>query len=146
MISLALAAAAAWTVTSNVDPMFDRKHAVASTSNGPVTLYVECRENNRGRPERFVGIRYNEFLASDAVRETSFRFDDAPAVIGLWDYREREAYNQVRNPRTDAFVMGLRSSRKLLLRIEDVQGRLIDFRFSLPSDPSGIDRAINDCG
>jgi hypothetical protein len=146
VISLVLAAAAAWTVTSSVDPMFDRRHSIATTTNGPVTLYVECREQERGRPAWTVGIRYVEFLASDAVRLTSFRFDDGKAVSDLWKYQNRDAFYQVSNPRVDPFVQGLKSGRRLLLRIEDVQGRLIDLRFRLPMDASALDRSINSCG
>lgn len=142
MSLLFAAAAATWVVTDYKDPITDQTEATASFEYGGIGIHVTCAPKS-GKNRRFKSVQVStqKYLGSDGIAVVHFRFDEQKPDFGLWRF-DRDS---VSTDLPDQFLDGLRSARKLTLRIVDYRNQPYDIIFQLPQDFSPVDRVYLPC-
>jgi len=145
--------AAAWQVSDDPvqlevtrDRLTDRISAFATVRGDRAMLAIGCD------PREYRGVRVTlrsrywlapENLITNA-RSFPYRFDRRPARRGRWSTDGRTGWIKSRAV-TRNFIWWARSSREVVVRAVDVEGRHIDLVFPLAGAGPAIDRALAIC-
>lgn len=141
---IALAAQVGWQVTRAVDPITDKTEVRASLRGDNADMVFSCAAGERPTlqyvPAEFLGgggVRY-------ALRDFTYRFDSQPAALESWKYLDHYAVPYSTKAAV-AFVTKMIQSRKLVVRAERYDGRLIDSTFDLAGGAAAFHEAFEAC-
>jgi hypothetical protein len=129
------------------DAITDRLQATAILRADGERIEIRCRAPDWGE----VSVQYHSrrwiargnFLSGQ--QPIIYRFDDQPPTRRLWRVRDRVASFDARS-RVIAFVRGLMSARRLVLRTRDIENRTFDAIFPIGETQSAIVDLLHTCG
>ena len=128
------------------DPITDEIRAYATVRDDGNRLVVSCAPADyQGARITFHSRRWlarGHFLSGD--RPLIYRFDQQPPRRMLWDIDDRHG-TLTRPVRVAAFLAGLQSARRLVIRTRDLENRRLDLVFRLNDVAPAVERAMAAC-
>jgi hypothetical protein len=128
------------------DLINDRIRATATLRQGGNRLVVICEPGNEDGPR--VTFNSRRWLARGHLlsgrRRMTYRFDNHPPRRMFWDIDDRRA-TLTRDVRVNAFLRDLRTARRLVIRVKDMEQRRFDAVFDLHGAGPAVDRVMQAC-
>lgn len=144
LLAIALQVApVAWRLDETVDPITDRRMAVARLAQDGAQIAIGCSAESTGNAGVAIGL--GRYLSSDGTAGMAVRFDGGEPERMLVSYFGRHV-EITRASDAARFAGMLGQSRRVVVQIGDSDGRLHNAIFDLPERGAELGAALAQCG
>lgn len=143
IIALALAAAPAWQLIENVDPITDKTYATLALVGVRGKFALRCDASSEG--ELYAAVLPDDYIGgNDTPRYAAMRFDGGKPKETFWYGEYKYAYSG--EPDDVHFLLnGVSTASKMVIQVYDHGGRPVNMLFDIPQDRADIARITALC-